>query len=52
MVGVLIGVFSSIFVYPLAKDAYGFSQFIISSVGLLAAIISFGSTAYSSTFLS
>lgn len=41
--GVLIGMLSTIFIYPLATNAYGFVQFLISTSTLLALLLSFGS---------
>ena len=42
--GNLIGAISVIFVYPLAKDAYGFAQYLLSFATLFGILMSFGST--------
>ncbi len=43
-VGVFIGMISIIFIYPLARDAYGYVQFLVSTSTILALILSFGSS--------
>jgi len=43
-IGVVIGMISTIFIYPLARDAYGYVQFLISTSTILALVLSFGST--------
>ncbi len=43
-IGVFIGMVSTIFVYPLARDAYGYVQFLISTSSVLALILGFGGT--------
>lgn len=40
--GVLIGIFSTLYIYPLAEDVYGLARFLISMAGLLAPFLSFG----------
>ncbi len=43
-IGVFIGMISTLFIYPLARDAYGYVQFLISTSTILALFLSFGST--------
>src|SRR5690554_3493298 len=40
--GVLIGIFSTLYIYPLAEDAYGLARFLLSMAGILAPFLSFG----------
>ena len=42
--GVLIGGISTILVYPLAKDAAGYAQFIFNTAMLLSLLLGFGSS--------
>jgi O-antigen/teichoic acid export membrane protein len=42
--GNLIGAFSVVFIYPLAKDAYGYAQYLLSFATLLGVFLSFGTS--------
>ncbi len=42
-IGVFIGMISTIFIYPLARDAYGYAQFLVSTSTILALFLGFGS---------
>lgn len=43
-IGILLGIISTIFIYPKSKEAYGFAQFIFGNAMILSLFLGFGSS--------